>query len=576
MAAEIDRLYRGATEEQLLDRVVLSYSNANRCRFNTDARLAYFGKHEALPRDGELCICLRNANVAFDKGEARIYNGLRGFMRGAPDARFPHKYLSVFDFSEFSDLGMANLEISRYQFGKANTFANFQELAQFKHEPKTWWEVGGLFDYGYALTVHKCVDPTTLVETPNGLVRAGDLASAGEVATPTGRAAYRNVVSNPVGPMLNIKTRDGYSLRVTPDHGVDVWSPDEGYVRTEAHLVKAGDTLRLRLGAEFDGIDSVLPVGRPQDVRAKIHKLPTTCGEDEAEFFGLMVADGTLYKKGFRLAKRHEDVANRFDELCRKLFGVEPKRFFTLGAYHVEVPSVFLAAWLRDVGGMNPKAKAVPACVLSSRLHVQARFLRGVFEDGTVNLNGDVLDHVEFTAVYEELRRAVRTMLLRFGIVAGETLSHPASMYLYGQYARKFGDEIGFVSRFKQERLLQAPVPEGTKYTLPLRRDETDCNKRRKLAVQRHRADARMADRVPFHHSDVASVTSYLGPSVCVEVPEGHQFLQDGFCGWNSQGSGWSDVLVYYDRPGNLSAEDCRRLYYTAVTRASERLTVVY
>ncbi len=43
----------------------------------------------------------------------------------------------------------------KYQFGFQKTFSSFQELENFGMEVKHWNEVGLLFDYGYAMTVHK-------------------------------------------------------------------------------------------------------------------------------------------------------------------------------------------------------------------------------------------------------------------------------------------------------------------------------------------------------------------------------------------------------------------------------------
>lgn len=447
--------------------------------------------------------------------------------------------------------------------------------------PGSFAQVGSLWDFGSAMTVHKCVAPETFVETTNGLVFANDLPPIGRVATPTGRAVYGGFVRNGESRMLKITTTDGYELRVTPNHGIDVWSPYERYIRVEAGGLSAGNFLRLRLGAEFDSKPVRLLDGRTPDVRAKLYDLPKMCDGETAEFLGLMVADGTVYHGGFRLAKRHEDVADRFDHLCRRVFGASPSRFFKLNAHHVEVSSTYIADWLSCLGGLSPNCKRVPWCVLQSPLIVQAAFLRGLFEDGTVNLGqtGGV-DHIEFSSCEPMVRQAVRTMLLRWGIVCGATASRPECIYIYGQHAKRFGEIIGFVSKMKQERL-SLPAAEGTRYVFPL-----DYEERRKLGredrIQRHRIQkldvglrGRFDDRIGFHHSEVASIEPYVGPSVCIEVPTGHQFLQNGFCGWNSQGSQFSHAIVYLDRPVKPEDEDWRRWAYTAVTRASDRLTVL-
>lgn len=547
-----------------LGSLLISWTNKMRVNLNYDAREALGFKDEP-PSKGEVLICLKNAPP--------IYNGMRGVLRDHPrkfsDPQAPKWSVNI-DFLEDRQKAEGIL-ISEHQFFAEKTI----DYDQARELGVSMAKLGQLYDFGYALTCHKCVAPDTLVETPDGLVRAETLRE-GQIATPTGRAKYGAFVRNPAGAMLDVTTDDGYSLRVTPDHGVDVWSPDNGYERRLAKDIAPGDMLRLRLGAEFrTGRADPLPTERPQDVRAKRFRLPAVCNADVAEFLGCMVADGTVYGKGFRLAKRHEDVADKFDTLCRRLFGVKPSRFFKLGAHHVEVSSALIADWLRDVGGMTPNAKAIPACILTAPLGAQAAFLRGLFEDGTVNVHADgMLDHIEFTSIMPEVRRAVRTMLLRFGIVSGQTPSRP-SLYIYGTYAKRFGMSIGFISGFKQGRLDLAREPEGTRYVLPLRHEERHLAPRG--VIQRHRAIGQsFGDRIPFHHTTVNAVLPYSGESVCVEVPSGHQFLQDGFCGWNCQGSQADEVCVV-EEPGlfRMGRDDKTRWMYTAATRAAKRLVWV-
>jgi len=99
----------------------------------------------------------------------------------------------------------------------------------------------------YVTTVHKCLAPGTLVETPKGLMPIEDLPEQGEVATAEGFKPYRNKVENSVGPMLEIRTQHGYSITVTPDHGLQVHTK-EGWVRKPASEIGPYDVLRLQAG----------------------------------------------------------------------------------------------------------------------------------------------------------------------------------------------------------------------------------------------------------------------------------------------------------------------------------------
>ena len=557
-----------------LDTAIICWTNRDRVMLNGKARTAE--GFSGVPKKSETVLCLKN--------EPPVFNGMRGILtEDAIVSDNPRSPWHLFASVEFPDdeIRSARYTLCASQFHREKTLSSIEELESLGIDVATMPMAGSLYDFGYAMTVHKCVAPETLVETPSGLIRAENLGRSGSIATPIGRAKYKNFVRNPPRQMLEIVTADGYKLRVTPDHGIDVWDPTSGYVRKEARELLKNDFLCLRLGGEFDSSDASLPPASTPDVRAKRYILPKTCNLLFAEFLGLMVADGTVYKAGFRLAKRHKDVADRFDYLCRILFGASPSRFYTLNAHHVEVSSTFLREWLARVGVTAPNAKRVPDCILQSSMAAQARFLRGLFEDGGVNINrSGVLDHIEFTSCEDQVRETVRTMLLRFGIVCGATNYRKEGVYIYGQYAKLFGEKIGFVAKTKNDKLQSAPALEGTRYVFPLRSDELHLSN--KPVIQRHRIQElplkvrkQFADRVGFHHSRVERVLKYRGPSVCVTVPDGNQFLQNGFCGWNCQGSSADHVIWYVDMPERVNDEGWRRWAYTAVTRASRKLTIL-
>ena len=72
----------------------------------------------------------------------------------------------------------------------------------------------------YAITVHKCLAPGTLVETGEGVQPIEEVAPEGLIATPTGMKSYRNKVSNPEGRLVTLTTTHGKMLTTTPDHGI--------------------------------------------------------------------------------------------------------------------------------------------------------------------------------------------------------------------------------------------------------------------------------------------------------------------------------------------------------------------
>src|ERR1019366_2080818 len=229
------------------------------------------------------------------------------------------------------------------------------------------------------MSVHRCVSPDTIIETQSGIETIEDARLAGTIATAEGAAEYGSKVGYEEREMLRLTTKSGYSVEVTEDHGMMAYSyAHAGYVRMAGAELKRGDFLRLRLGVTIDVADAVLPALPDGDVRARKYVVPLRVDLEIAEFFGLMVADGTLYKSGCRLKKRHRDVTARFAELAGDIFGADVEVTVGENTYDAEVNSTLLAAWLRLVGGMGPKQKRVPECILRSSLASQARFLRGL------------------------------------------------------------------------------------------------------------------------------------------------------------------------------------------------------
>ena len=483
--------------------------------------------------------------------------------------------------------------------------------------------------WGYCGTAHTCVHPETIVETPRGLFRMRRLASTGQIATPTGVKPYDNFVTNPSSVMLRIRTKDGYTLDVTPDHGIFVWD-GEAYSRIETCDARPGLKLQFRLGTTCDPTDlKTLPRADSHsdgtlDTRALAHRIPEVVSEDVAEFFGMMVADGTLFDRGFRLVKRHRDVVLRFKHLAETIFHAQVHDEMSLDYGDADVTganvqSVQIARWLARLGGMSPKLKDVPECVLESPLRVQAHFLRGLFEDGTVNIAKDTgcVDHIEWSTCRESLATTVHVMLLRFGIIAMRGVREPYenalsegeqhTIYIYGINARRFRDAIGFISAWKQDRLVErGGDAKETRYKAPFSRSEIEVvrpflsrsdrsnwcargdlsRNAMRSAIARGASGSALSlleEKLKWHHSEIVSIDRVEdAPSMCVRVPDGKRFLQNGSPQSNCQGSEARRATVFLDRgddrmryfnkettlPGGDKVLYSARWCYTAQTRS--------
>jgi len=244
----------------------------------------------------------------------------------------------------------------------------------------------------------------------------------------------------------------------------------------------------------------------------------------------------------------------------------------------------------------------VPLCVLQSPSDLQRFFLRGVFADGTVCVQDGVVDHISWFSCFPLLADRVRTMLLRQGIVTG-TIRHPdrngVSLCLYNKNVSLFAERIGFISDFKSQRL-KLPTRPPKNASIPFSKVEASLLRRELKGVvgvsacqnvmnrglmSRTLAEnvigaggdsslvGVLAERLLYHHDRVAEITEISCPSVCVEVPEGHQFFQNGFSGWNSQGLEYDRIVMPLVEGFYHQLQ--RNLLYTAITRAKKQVVLV-
>jgi hypothetical protein len=186
-------------------------------------------------------------------------------------------------------------------------------------------------------------------------------------------------------------------------------------------------------------------------------------------------------------------------------------------------------------------------------------------------------------------------MLLRLGIITGATPNRPGAVYLYGKNVRRFHERVGFVAAFKQERASREPGNE-TRYTIPLTKREarslrsvldpsTANNIMQRRAISRHAAETALSSVIPapekrllnerlgYHYSAIREVRGLIGSSMCINVPDGHRFLQNGFSAWNSQGSEFSCIVIIIHKSHSFMHH--KNLFYTGVTRARKVAVVV-
>lgn len=451
-------------------------------------------------------------------------------------------------------------------------------------------------------TIHRCVAPDTIMETDCGLLPISIVPGTGVLGYAAGRAAYRNKVENPRGKAIKIEVEGGYELVATPEHGMMAWD-GECYAETRVDALQIGQFLRLAL-RQMVPIRRLakLPAPTSGDVRETAFCTPGKCNGDMAELLGLLVADGTVYHSGFRYTKHDRDTAKRFAELCWLLFDVnlDIVRRSDCNAWDVTGNSTFLSRWLLSIGGLEPNGKYIPECILRSPLAIQARFLRGLCEDGGVNVRpatagGLIVDHYAYSSSRPEIARVVQIMLLRFGIISRRFLSAHGNwrVDMSGANAKRFAEQIGCIAKYKQRLLKTSAYPRERMHSVPI-----SATQRGKLQGRSARVNAKtrgylsratVAEEpaldqslLDFHHARITRLGRCKSPNMCVEVPGVGRFLQNGFDGCNCKGLEWRHVFLVDVAAGRFpcakssNPEEELRLLYVAITRAKDTCQISY
>jgi exodeoxyribonuclease-5 len=125
-------------DEHGLDMGLLVRSNKKRCAFN---KTAVKGD---VPRVGDILICLKN--------NPPIFNGMRGILEEIKNVG-THWYRVTIHFPD--DGFRLKSIINRHQFNRHPTFQSIYDLYSDYQYPRVCQDMGLLFDFGMALTVHK-------------------------------------------------------------------------------------------------------------------------------------------------------------------------------------------------------------------------------------------------------------------------------------------------------------------------------------------------------------------------------------------------------------------------------------
>lgn len=260
-----------------------------------------------------------------------------------------------------------------------------------------------------------------------------------------------------------IQTRSGFTVEGSHQHPLKCRGPEgEGWCRLPD--VQVGDYVLV------DRQDVVWPedpeIGFTQSPApgAKEYKLPTRMTSDLARLLGYIVAEGHSPNRYRITVTQHDpDAHTDIRNLFKTVFGWEGNYNNARRDTSIEVTSVQIRAFLErcGIGAALSAGKCVPPLVLQASRGSVVGFLRGLFEGEGHAIKGGA--GLEVSSASECLLREVQLLLLRLGMVSvrkPHRIKGRSHIYwrltLFGEDARIFARQVGFVTRRKQQVLIGA------------------------------------------------------------------------------------------------------------------------
>lgn len=295
---------------------------------------------------------------------------------------------------------------------------------------------------GSIKAVNPCIGEGTLVSTSKGLIPIEDIKVGDLILTREGKfVSVLRHINNGVKPVVELKTRHGFRIKVTPEH--KMWTPIGWFVADQC----LDRCLVLQRAAAF-GTHSM--------------------DKDLAELLGFWFGDGSAGKR-VQFAFGHDEfLANKYRDILNSQFTC--KTNITIGRGNNLIPNLLVTTGKSNVVDFfSPYKykKEIPSVILRGTQEVQAAFLRGLFAaDGHVETAGGMCA-IALSCVNEVIVDQVRLMLLNFGIVCSKYRSKnkpvPGNIYnikgsvcyriqFAGQFREIFIDAIGTYKRFKSTK----------------------------------------------------------------------------------------------------------------------------
>lgn len=434
----------------------------------------------------------------------------------------------------------------------------------------------------------KCVVPSTLVSGPWGIAPIGGFLPSGiapggtgdlelPLDTSLGVRSSSYVYNGGLQPTIRVHTKSGFQLEGTRVHPIRVI---RGGCMTWVPLgdLKIGDiAVLVRGGHAFPSEPPALPVSSKVSNREKHWRFPSHMTHDLARFLGYLVSEGSVVDEGCWSISAHDPKIIQFlRDTMISLFGYTPGPWVDKRVgkeVGIRFGSTEMIRWFRLLG-VDPTyadGKSIPSVVLRSPSDFLCCFLGALFEgDGSVCPRDST---AEYSTSSNVLADQVQQVLLHLGIVAcrGECIRGGKPYFrlcLYGEDYTKFVDLVGFhftsmpsrdhkkpntnkhllygIRPLLRDLMSEVKPKKGPDYNLFYRyvmgKNENSRTPSRshvgKILARFPRGSAvekiREFMSASYFYDPIVGLDEGTSQVVDFNVPDGHEFLSNGFISHNT------------------------------------------
>ena len=212
-----------------------------------------------------------------------------------------------------------------------------------------------------------------------------------------------------VSRTIEIKTKQGYSLKGTKNHPIMVFNSDFTFQMKKLKHILPGDCVVIARGAErFSNEYVKIPIVNGTTIERAI--IPKVINKQFARLLGYIVACGRFSTNSIHISNTKKYVIDDINKICKSLnVKFIDNRIISSKSLWKTMLEIF----------DNPKNfidqdKQIPECVLMSPKSIQAAFLRALMDCAS---SGDTYG-IYYNTTSKELAKQIHLMLLNFGIIA--------------------------------------------------------------------------------------------------------------------------------------------------------------